>query len=184
MPQDLEYIPNSIVSGESIWVAAANTLGNAADIVITGYLPTTHTLTYSFHASTPVSVTADANGDNTGWTLDVTGAQTALWYAGRIQFVGMATNTSSGRITAVDRGAIKVYANPTLASEYASVLTSIDAAIADYADNPFGSISIGPDTNITYRNLDQLIQLRNHYQDLVNRQTASRPCRIIRAKFT
>jgi len=184
MPDNQGYMPQQIVAGESIWISADNTLQGMSDIVVSGYLPTTHTLAYQFAATTALTVSASANASNTGWTLEVTGAQTALWYAGVIRFAGFATETSTSRVTAVDIGAIIVTASPAIESQYQTILDAIDAAIEDYAANPFGSISMGGDVNITYRSLDQLLDLRRFYQAKVDRQTSGRQRRIIRTRFT
>lgn len=180
---NLGYLPACIVAGESIWISADNTLGSAVDIVIAGYLPATHSLAYQFSAPTAITVNAVANGGGTGWTLDVTPAMTLLWYAGDIQFTGLMTTTLTSRVTAVDAGAVSVTANPTVASQFQTVLDTIDAAIATYAANPFGSVNIGGDNSVTYRRLQDLIDLRRYYQNLVNKQTSGRVKRIIRTRF-
>jgi len=177
-------LPIRIVAGESIWLSAANSAQDGEDLIFTDYTPAGgYTLAYQFAAAAPISVTAVANADNTGWTLTVTGAQTLLWRPGVIRFAGLVTHTASARIFAVDAGAIAVTASPLATSEYAAVLTAIEAAILNYATNPQSSISMDG-MAISYGSLKELLDLRAVYKAEVANQTGKRIKRIIRTRFT
>jgi hypothetical protein len=177
-------MPERIVAGQTIWIAAANTVQGGADIDIDGFTPAAgYTLAYQFAASTPVSVAAAANGANTGWTLEVTGAQTLLWTAGRLPYTAMVTHTATTRTYPVDAGTITVDASPMRVSSWVAVVASVDAAIASYAANPNGSIAM-EGFSVTYRSLSQLTDLRDYATYRLQQDTASRPARIIRARFT
>ena len=182
---NLGHIPADIVSGETIWISAANTTQDTnADIVLADYTPAGgYTLAYKFAASTPISVAAAANGDDSGWTLEVTAAQTLLWKAGTIRFAGYVTHTSTGRIFAVDAGTIRVTASPMATSSWSAVVTACDAAIATYAANPHGSFSVDG-MSVTYRSLSQLLDLRTYAQSMTEQETGTRGKRIIRTRFT
>jgi len=178
------FLPDRIVAGESIWIASANSAQDGEDLIFTDYTPAGgYTLAYQFAASSPISVTAVANGDNTGWTLTVTGAQTLLWRPGVIRFAGLVTHTASTRIFAVDEGAIAVTASPMATSEYAAVLAAIEAAILNYATNPRSSFSVDG-MSVNYGSLKELIDLRAVYKAEVASQTGKRIKRIIRTRFT
>lgn len=184
--ETLGFLPVRIIAGETIHVAAANTLQSWAgeDIIIDDVTPAGgYTLAYQFAAATPATVSAVANGANTGWTLEVTGATTLTWAPGRLSYVGYATKTSTTRIYAVDQGVIDVDASPLRVSSWKAVLALVDAAIATYAANPNGSVNI-ESMSITYRSLSQLTDLRDYVKARLAEDTASRPRRIIRARFT
>ena len=181
---DLGYLPESIVAGETIWIAAANsTQPTNEDIVLTGYLPASYSLAYKFAAATPISVSAAANAGGTGWTLEVTSAQTLLWKAGTIRFAGYVTHTVSARVFAVDAGAIAVTASPLATSGWTAVVTACDAAILKYAANPHGSFSVDG-LSVTYRTLSQLTDLRAYAKQMADQETGGRAKRIIRTRFT
>lgn len=178
------FLPSRIVAGESIWLAADNSAQDGEDLIFTDYTPAGgYTLAYQFAASIPISIAATANSGNTGWTLIVTGAQTLLWRPGVIRFAGLVTHTASARIFAVDEGAISVTASPMATSEYASVLTAIEAAILNYATNPSSSFSLDG-MSINYGSLKELLDLRAVYKAEVARQTGKRIKRVIRTRFT
>jgi hypothetical protein len=178
------FLSHRIVAGESIWLAAANSAQNGEDLIFTDYTPAGgYTLAYQFAASTPISVAASANGDDTGWALTVTGAQTLLWHPGVIRFAGLVTHTASARIFAVDEGAIAITASPMATSEYASVLAAIEAAILNFATNPRSSFSVDG-MSVNYGSLKELIDLRAVYKAEVASQTGKRIKRIIRTRFT
>jgi len=183
MSTTLGFLPDQITAGESIWLAAANSLQGAEDIIITDYTPVTDTLAYDFGAKTPIQVAAVANGTDTGWTLDVSGAQTLLWFAGPIKISALATNILTSRITSVDIGNIDVLASPAQTSDYQTALTAIEAAIATYASNPVQSFTIDGMT-VSYNSIDELIKLRSYYNGLVQAQIGTGPKRIIRTRFT
>ncbi len=177
------FIPDRVIAGETIWIAAANTVQSGQDIILTDYSPAGgDSLVYQFSADTPISVTAIPNGDDSGWTLEVTGAQTLLWDAGDIRFVGLVTDSDS-RSFAIDSGTIEVTASPMATSDYAAALTAIEAAISDYASNPHGSFTLDG-MQVTYRALKDLLGLRAFYRAQVARETGKRTKRIIRTRFT
>jgi len=181
--RNMGYIPERVNGGETIWIAAANSNGGAADITFTDYTPAGgYTLAYQFAAPTPVSVAAAANGANTGWTLEVAAATTLTWKSGRIGFTGYVTHTASTRVFAVDSGFIDVTASPLAASSWTAVVSACDAAILQYAANPNGSISVDGMT-VSYRSLDQLTNLRAYAKTMEQQETRARMPRIIRSRF-
>lgn len=185
---NLGYLPDRIVAGETIWIAAANTTqATNADIILTDYLPASYTLAYQFAAATPISVSAVANGGGTGWTLEVTATQTLAWKPGEIRFAGYVTAKTGGRVFAVDAGAIAVTASPLATSAWTAVVTACDAAIlAQMATGKTsGSFSVdGLSQSFTYRSADELMTLRAYAKNMADLETGNRPKRIIRARFT
>lgn len=183
---NLGFLPGAVIAGETIYVAAANTINDWAgnDIIIPGITPAGgYTLAYSFSAATPITVNAVANGDNTGWTLTVTAAQTLLWRAGIIRYTALAVLADPARSYAVDSGAIKVTASPLTVSQYQAALTAVEAAIASYGSSNTRSIQQG-DMSITFNSLKELLDLREFYRGEIARETSSRQKRIIRSRFT
>jgi len=169
--QELGYIPASIVGGESIWIAAANVAQDRTDIIIDGFTPADgYTLAYQFAASTPVSVAAVANGDSTGWTLDVTGTVTLAWGPGRIPFVGIVTHTTPARSHVVDQGGVYVNPSPMRVSAWTAVVAAIDAAMLTAAATPNGSISIDG-MSVSYRGVSDLTSLRNYASEQPRKDT-------------
>ena len=181
--RELGFIPAQIVGGESIWVADANTAQGREDIVLEDYTPADgYTLAYTFDAPTPLSVDADANGGNTGWTLDITGAQTLTLPPGRVPFVGMITHTSSGRTFAADRGGIVVEASPARTSDWTAVLTAIEAALLTVATNPHGNLSMDG-MSVSYRGSSDLIALRDYAKREQGKDLGRRNPRRILTRF-
>lgn len=178
----LGYLPASIVAGESIWVAAANTTGATnSDISIPDYTSAGgYTLAYQF-ASLPTALTVAAVANGTAWTLEVTGAQTLVWKAGSVRFVALASK--AGRVFQVDGGVISVSPSPIATSAWTAVVAACDAAILTYAANPNASLSIDG-MNVSYRSMDDLIRLRSYAQNMAGYETGQRQRRIIRARFT
>jgi hypothetical protein len=178
------HLPTQINAGETIWLADANTAQGTEDIVYSDYTPGDgYTLAYQFASDTPITVDAAANGDDTGWTLTVTAAQTLAWNAGTLAYAGYVTKTAGGHVTCVDSGTISVTASPLKVSAWKAVVASCDAAIANYAANPYGSIMIDG-IQSTYRSLKQLTDLRGYAKSMLAADTANRPRRIIRTRFT
>ena len=182
------FLPDRIVAGETIWIAAANTTqATNADIILTNYLPASYNLAYQFAAATPISVSATANGAGTGWTLEVTAAQTLVWKPGAIRFAGYVTAKTGGRVFAVDAGTIAVTASPLATSQWTAVVTACDAAIlAQMATGQTsGAFTVdGLSQSFTYRNADELIILRAYAKTMADQETGNRPKRIIRTRFT
>jgi hypothetical protein len=177
------YMPQTIIAGETIWIAAANTAQSKTDITIDGATPAGgYTLAFQFAAQpTPISVAAVANGANTGWTLEVTAAQTLAWKAGSVAYAAYAT--LAGRAYAVESGAITVKPSPMAQSAWTAVIAACDAAILTYAGNPNGSLSVDG-MSVSYRSLTDLTNLRDYARTMEQRETGNRPLRIIRARFT
>jgi len=178
------HIPSSIVAGESLWIASANTAQNREDITFSDYTPAGgYTLSYQFAAATPITVAAAANGDNTGWTLEVSPAQTLTWRAGPLRFAAYVTHTATGRTFAVDAGQIMVSASPLATSHWTAIVAACDAAIL--SGSASGIVSFGVDGMSTaYRNPTELMALRDYARTMELHDTGNRPARIIRARFT
>jgi hypothetical protein len=182
--QNQGHIPQSIVAGESIWIAAANTAQSRSDLTFTDYTPAGgYTLAYAFAATSPVSVAGAANGDNTGWTLEVTAAVTLTWRAGVINYAGYVTHTTSGRKFAVDAGSIAVTASPLATSQWTAIVAACDAAILSGATS--GTISFSVDgMSVSYRQPSELMHLRDYARMMELQDKGDRPRRIIRTRFT
>jgi len=181
----LSYIPTNIVGGETIWISALNTTQGAVDIILTDYTPADGwTLAYNFAAATPFSVDAVANDDDTGWTLSVTGAQTLTMSPRNVAYTALVTKEIDGadRSIAVDDGVIAVEASPLRVSSWAAVLTAVDAAIATYAANPNGSITVDG-MSVSYRSMSDLISLRSYANYRMQQDGPNRPKRLIRSRF-
>jgi len=185
--QNQGHLPQSIIAGESIWIAAANTAQSRSDLTFSDYTPAGGcTLSYDFAAQTPVSVAGVANNDNTGWTLEVTAAVTLTWRAGVINYAGYATHTASARKFCVDAGSIAVTASPLATSQWTAIVAACDAAIlAQMATGETsGSFSVdGLSKSFSYRSADELITLRAFAKCMADQETGNRPRRIIRARF-
>lgn len=184
---NLGYMPERIVAGETIWISSSNTTQSTnGDIILTDYLPASYSLAYQFAAATPISVSAVTNG-GTGWTLEVTSAQTLVWKAGVIRFAGYVTALTGGRVFAVDAGTIAVTASPLATSSWTAIVAACDAAIlAQMATGEqSGSFSVdGMSKSFTYRSADELRTLRAYAQSMAESETGARAKRIIRARFT
>ncbi len=181
MATNLGYMPARIVGGETIIRDA----DHDGIITISDYTPADgYALAYQFAAETPFTVTAEATEDLTGWTIEITGAQTVVLAPGALAFVGMATATVDDKVRtfAVDQGVIEVAASPLRISSWQAVLAQIDAAMADYAANPNGSVSVDG-MSITYRSFTQLSHLRDYALMMLRKDTAARTPRIIRSRF-
>jgi hypothetical protein len=184
MAGNLGFVPDRIVAGESIWISSANAVQSAQDITLTNYTPAGgYTLAYNFASPTPITVSAVANGANTGWTLEVTGAQSLLFRAGSLHYSALVTHTESGRKFAVDSGSIFVEASPLAVSQYAAALTAVETAIASYGTNNQRSLQLDG-MSVSFGSLQELLDLRAFYKSEVARETSSRPSRIIRTRFT
>jgi len=181
--EEKAFIPAQVTGGESIWVSASNTAQSSSDITFTSYTPAGgYTLAYQFAAPTPLTVDAVANGDDTGWTLDITGAQTLVWNPGRMPFAGIVTHTATGRTFVVDDGGVYVWASPLRVSSWAAVLTQIDAAMLTVASNPTGSISLDGQST-TYRGADDLVKLRDYAEMQLRKDSGRRMPRRILTRF-
>jgi hypothetical protein len=128
-------------------------------------------------------VAAAANTGGTGWTLDVTGAQTLAWRTGNLRYTAYATHKTTARLTVVDAGLIAVTASPMATSPWTAVVAACDAALL--SGTASGVISFGVDgISQTYSSRDQLISMRNNAREKELRDTGNHPARIVRARFT
>ncbi len=186
MASRLSYIPTRVTAGETIWISAANTTQSTdSDIDLSpDYLPADYDLKYQFAASTPLEVTGAANVGGTGWTLEITAAQTLLWSAGFLAYAGRVIDKTNGRVWTVDEGVIEVVASPMTVSTYAAALAAIDAALAESAGSAYGTVSVPGGISFSYKSADELLALRSHFAALVSKTTAGKLRRTIRTEFT
>lgn len=175
------FIPQSIIGGESIWISAANTVQNSTDIAYDSITPAEgYTLAFLFSADSPLTVAAVANADNTGWTLDVTGAQTLTFSPGDLSYAAIATK--SGRSIYVESGIIIVKPSPVRVSAWKQVLADIDNAIAQYSKSPNGTVSMG-DMQVTYKSMADLTKMREYAEHKLRRDTGQGVRRRILTRF-
>ncbi len=175
------FIPDQIVAGESIWLSASNSTQSAEDITLSDYTPAGgYTLAYDFAAAVPLTVTASPNGDNTGWALEVTAAQTLLWKSGQLNFAGYVTHTATGRKFAVDAGYISVTASPLSTSQWTAVVAACDKALLEGAGVSGFNVA---GMNVQFKTKDEIIALRDYARTMERQETGNRPRRIIRSKF-
>ena len=168
----LELLPTSLHGGETISV----------DVVVSGFLPSTHSLAYHFASATPLTVAAVATEDGTGWTLTVPAASTLAWPSGSLAFIGMATATTGGIATAVDVGSIRITASPLFVSWAKTALAAVEAAIEGRATDGQNNMAIG-DMSVGFMSIDSLLKVREFLQAEVRKQGANRRSRIMRARF-
>jgi len=154
----LNILPSSIVAGESI-------VESITGVTVTGY-----SLVYQFSATPPISVSCTGTTD---WTLTVTPAQTLTMKPSIIRFAALHTNNSTNQTTCVDSGMFVVAASPLATSQYSAALVAVDAAILDYAGNANKSLTLGP-MSITYRSLDELLNLRAFYKNEIAKDQSGR----------
>ena len=181
MTTNLGYLPSEIIAGAALWVADENPLNTFSDISINDFLPADGILTYRFAAPTPISVIADANGADDGWTLYVEGSKTLLWAAGQIQYD--AIMVADGITYAVDSGAMSVSASPTTVSQWVAIRTSAVAALAAYATNPHSSFMVDG-IQISYRKPKDLTDIIEYCDGMIAKDTGRRQTRKIRSHFT
>jgi hypothetical protein len=177
------FIPDEIIAGETIWLSASNSTQSAEDITFADYTPAGgYTLAYDFAAPTPITVAATANGDNTGWSLEVTAAQTLLWKSGQLSFSGCVTHTATGRKFAVDAGYITVQASPLSTSQWSAIVAACDAAMVECAASGYASFSVAG-MNVTFKSTSDIIALRDYARTMERQETGNRFRRIIRSRF-
>lgn len=177
----LGYIPTRITGGESVWISEDNAQGVGTDITISGFLPADYTLAYQFADATPITVAGVANTGGTGWTLELSSAQTLIFAPGGLPFSAFATDTD-GRTYLVDQGSMQVDASPLRISNWAAVLTAIDAAIATYAADGNHTVSTD-DMSVTAKSMEDLTNLRAWVKNELNRDTAGKVPRRILSRF-
>ena len=168
----LNILPTTLFGGETL----------VEEITVDGYTPATHTLAYHFALTTALTVAAVANGTGTGWTLTVTAAQTVLWPSGSLAFIGYATATTGGRVTAVDTGAIQVTASPAFTSWAKTALAAIEAAIAGRASVDQTNFTIG-DMTVGLMSFEALTKARDWLKSEAMKDGSNRTARIIRTVF-
>ena len=178
------YFPDVVQAGETVWISAASVIdATKNDLVFDDFTPAGgYALSYSFGASTPITVAAVANSGNTGWTLEVTAAQTLAWRAGSMQYNALVTHTATQRVYVVEFGTVRVLPSPLATSSWTAVVAACDAAMLTYSGNPNSSISVDGMT-ISYRSLENLTNLRAYAREMELAEKQHRP-RIIRARFT
>jgi hypothetical protein len=174
-------IPAKLTGGESIIRTAAT--GNA--LTFSGYMPSDGwALVYQFATETPIEVTGTATSDATGWELEVSGSQTILFQPGFVAYSAFVKKTvgDSDRSFLVDQGRIEVTASPMRISQWKAVLTALDAAIAEYASTPQGSISVDG-MSVSYRSMADLTKMRAYVQEMLRRDTSNRLPKRILSRF-
>ena len=166
-------IPATLTAGESI--QAVTTLD--------GYAPNDgYTVAWRFAAPTPISIAGVSASGGAAWALTVTPAQTLLFRRGNLSWDVIASK--DGGATVAQRGTITVYPSPLAVSQYAAALAAVDAAIAAYGTTSKRSFSIG-DMSVSYRSLQELLDLRGYYKREIARETSmTGGARIIRTRFT
>ncbi len=170
----LELLPDTLHGGETLYVAS---------IVVTDFVPATHTLSYMFAHSTPLTVAAAALEDGTGWSLTVPATETVKWPTGPISFTAMVTAESDDRVTAVDSGAIRVTASPLFVSWAKTALDAVEAQIQGRASSDQQSMSLG-DMSVGFMSMKALLESRQWLRNEVRKDSSNRPRRIILARFT
>lgn len=140
-------------------------------------------VSYRFAAPTPISQ-ACAGGTDGAWTLSLSSAQT-LTLAGRVRFDALATQTageSVAQVVAVDSGVIAVAPSPLAVSKWSAVLAAVETAIATWGTNDQRSMSI-EGMSISYKSLDELLNLRAFCTREISRDTGSKRPRFILSRF-
>jgi len=169
-------MPTELVAGETI-----------SEILTISDYPVEDGWAVSYRFATPTPITQACTGGEAGvWAITLSSAQTLTIPSGRIRFDALATQTvgeSVAQVVAVDSGVIVVSASPLLASKWATVLESVDAAIATWGTSDQRSMSI-EGMSINYRDISELLKLRAFCVRMVARETGNRKPSIIRARFT
>ena len=172
-------MPATVIGGESIIRDA----DHGGIITFDDYTPDVgYSLAYQYSAATPFSVAGVVSGD--GWTVEITGAQTLVLQPGPLMFAAFVSITADAvtRSYAVDAGKIDMSASPLRVSSWQAVLVSVDAAIAEYATTSQGSVSI-EGMSISYRSMNDLINLRSYVSTMLRRDTIRNTPSIIRSRF-
>lgn len=181
MDRIARQIPSSIIGGETIWIASANTAEAKNDITVSGHTPASGaTLAYQFASpSSPATIAAVANITNTGWTLTIPSSTTLAWY-GRIFYAGFLT--VCGCVHVVDEGEMYVRASPLRASSWSAVIAAVDAAMLTVATSPNGSITVDG-VSMSYRGTADLVSIRAFAERKLVEETGSRTPRRILSRF-
>jgi hypothetical protein len=176
MATEQAIMPTELVAGETI-----------SEILTISDYPVEDGWAVSYRFATPTPITQACTGGEAGvWAITLSSAQTLTIPSGRIRFDALATQTvgeSVAQVVAVDSGVIVVSASPLLASKWATVLESVDAAIATWGTSDQRSMSI-EGMSINYRDISELLKLRAFCVRMVARETGNRKPSIIRARFT
>ena len=168
MSGTLDLFPNTLTPGESVSVTFLSPSYAPAD----GW-----SIAYRF--ATPITVDGVDDGEG-GFTVALTAAQTLTMTAGILAFDAIATKGSVS--TAVDRGQITVRPSPLTVSRWQSVLTAVEDAIAGFAGNTNRSMTVDG-MSVTYRSLDELLNLRAFCVKQIARDKGSRLPHVIRSVF-
>ena len=172
MAEQLNILPTELVAGESL----------SATVSISGYSSADGwALSYRFATyPTPIAVTGAAASGG-AWTVALTNAQTLTLPSGPLRFDAIVSKATV--YAAVDTGTIAVTASPMLASKWATVLESVEAAIATWGTSDQRSMTI-EGMSVSYRSIDELLKLRAFCIRHIARETGNRrPSRIL-ARFT
>jgi len=172
---ELNLLPETLVAGETVSVAVSL----SSYPVASGWA-----VAYRFAAETPFSVSC-TGGTAGAWTLALTSAQTLTLKTGGLRFDAIATQTvgeAVAQVVAVDSGTITVTASPMLVSQWESVLTSVDAAIASFGTSNQRSMSI-EGMSVSYRTIDELLRLRAFCVSMIAREKSGRGRKVIYSRF-
>ena len=164
-------MPDTLTAGESLSVVFYSGDHRSDD----GW-----SLAYRFAAPAPITVAGSSN-ESGGFSVALSPAQTITLKTGRLLFDAIVTKT--GESIAVDRGTINVLQSPLYVSSWQATLEAVDLAIAGFASNSNRSIMMG-DMSITYRNFDELKNLRAFCVMQIARESGQGKPRIIRAVFS
>jgi hypothetical protein len=171
MIQPASIMPTTLTAGESLSVTFSNS----------DYSPDNGwALVYRFSGPVPFQVSGVDN-DAGGFTVALTAAQTAVLPAGAVVFDALATKGAD--VVAVDRGRILIHASPLTVSQWQATLTAVESLIATWGTNDQRSVSMG-DMSVSFRSLDELLNLRAFCIRQIARDTGRKLPQIIRSRFT
>lgn len=182
MTTNSRQLPTTLTGGESIWIGADNTAESKTDITIDGATPAGgYSLSFQFAApDEPLTVAAVANDEDTGWTLDVSSAQTLAWL-GRVGYTAFLED-GDGHIFVVEQGIIFVQPSPLRVSSWKAVITAVDAAMLTSAATPNGSMSVDG-VSISYRGVSDLTAIRAYAERKLGEEMNGRVPRRILSRF-
>lgn len=171
MSGTLDLFPNTLTPGESVSVT----------FMSPSYAPEDGwAIAYRFAATDPITVDGVDDSEG-GFTVALTAAQTLTMTAGALVFDAIATKGPVS--TAVDRGQITVMPSPITVSRWQAVLTAVEESIAGFAGNSNRSMTVDG-MSVTYRSMDELLNLRAFCIKQIARDKGSRLPHVIRSVFT
>lgn len=157
--------PQKIYAGDSV----------AWEKTLADYPAADWSLAYELRGPGAYTVAASADGDV--FSVEITKETTDAWIPGTYTLYGIITDGSE-RVT-VYQGALEVKANPTeiaagvdARGHARRTLDLIEAAIENYAANPYQSITIAGRTKSNW-SLSELIQWREHFRAEARREEAA-----------